>query len=366
MRGRQYVASTALLLAVAAAGGCSSSEGENDRRAVVTTTRPADAFAPQVHLYTREPAKPISAADFIGGSSLTMANEPCRLQETVAISAERLRMGRDEPAPALEIARLGGPRPYRWRVRAQDCEGHQSRAYATSQHTRPFDTGRPAALRPHEGFYLDLLSARLLGTAEYRRDSGGQLVVDGVPAYYERRSARVDGGAGIQLDYWLLYGLDGYPGDTDAAYSLTNEGDWERVSVRLRRVGGRGRWEPVAMVLRVNGEARQVPWESVELATGDAPTDGDVPTHPVVYAARGNHAPYPDAGRTAVRHEVDRDRSFRFVDVRRSCADCPRWDTWARLLPVRDQPWYGYGGAWGAVGSSSAGSGPLGPSPYSP
>jgi hypothetical protein len=344
---------------VATASGCSSEDDQPEPPASVVTSRPAMAFAPLVHLYESEAARPISAADFIDYSSLTMANEPCYSQETVAIGEPRLRLKRDEPAPALDSRRLGGSRPYRQRMRSADCSGHQRRAYASSQHTRPYDPGR--RLRPHEGYYLDLLTSRLPGTADYSRDGDRQLQVSRAPVYYERRAEQVDSRPAIRITYWLLFGLDGYPNGTAAAYALMHEGDWERVSVVLRSGGGPDRWRPVSVGYRIHGRWRDVPWMSVEVASAD---DGRAPTHPVVYAARGNHAPYPDQGRTVVRHEIDGAAPVRAADERHSCSDCPRWTTWTQLRPVNREPWYGYGGAWGAVGPTPENSGPIGPSPY--
>lgn len=354
----------AATVAAAIVAGCSegsSDEEQSAAPATVVTSRPAVAFAPLVHLWEREYARPISADDFVDHSSLTMANEPCLSQETVAIGGPRLRMKRDAPAPVLDVRRLGGERPYRQRSRTPDCNGHHGQAYATDQHTRPFDRGRPASLRPHEGYYLDLLTERLPGTADYRRDGEGQLRVSSAPVYYETRDERVDGEPGLRITYWLLFGLEGYDSGTPAGDALTNEGDWERVSVLLRRGSGRNRWEPVSVGYLIHGRRRDVPWTSAELASGDG--EG-APTHPVVYVARGNHAPYPQEGETMVRYDVPGPRTVRAPDKRRACSDCPRWSAWEQLRPIDREPWYGYGGAWGAVGYTAQGTGPIGPSPY--
>lgn len=351
----------AVLVAVAAGCSTSSDEEQADRAPAIATTRPALAFAPLVHLYEKEPAKPIGAAEFVEHSSLTMANEPCPAQETVAIGATRLRMKRDQPAPVLHHDRLGGQRPYRLRTRAPNCDGHRGRPYATSEHTRPYDPGRPRGLAPHEGFYLDLLTSHLLGTADYRPDGDGQLEAKKAPIYYDSRPEPVDGRRGLRISYWLLFGLEGYA-DRKVAPALTHEGDWERIDVLLRPGGRPDRWAPVSVGYWIHGRRRDVPWDEVELASaGREPT----PTHPVAYAARGNHAPYPDEGDTVVRRDAGDGRTVRATDERLSCRDCPRWRTWENLRPVRREPWYGYGGAWGAVGSSADNSSPIGPSPYS-
>jgi hypothetical protein len=351
------------LLAVASlvATGCGSSESSEPPTppAAVITGDPARAFAPLVHLYENERAKPIGAMQFLEGSSLGMSNDPCFLTETVAVSAMRLRIKRDEPAPVLYPRRLAERDAYRTKVQNPDCVGRQRRSYGTGQHTRPFDAGRPAGMHPKEGFFLNLLTDRLHGMARYVRD-GDQLRVAGMPVYYDRRTERVDGSPGVRITYWLLFGLDAYPEGSPAA-SLTHEGDWERISVLLRRGPRADAWRPVSVRYHAHGSARDVPWESVEVARGSA--DGPA-SHPVAYAAGGNHALYPRDGDTTIARVRDDGARVRTVDRHGSCSDCPTWSTWEILLPARRQPWYGYGGAWGAVGPSDATSGPIGPSPF--
>ncbi|HWM10675.1 MAG TPA: hypothetical protein VNO82_15080 [Solirubrobacteraceae bacterium] len=360
----RLVATLAAVVALAVVSGCSDSSSD-DRPAAsasVATARPAQTFAPLVHLYEKEPARPIDTEVFIANSSLTMANNKCS-QETIAIGLPRLRLKRDEPAPVLDANRLNGPRPYRQRMRTTNCRGHEQRAYTTTEHTAPYDSGRSKELLPHEGFYLDLLTERHLGTAKYPRNAAGQLEVAAAPVYYERRAEQVDGGPGLRITYWMLFGIDGYPGQSEKAYALNSEGDWERVSVLLRRGDRPDSWEPVSVGYRIHGRNRDIPWDDVKAV----PAGGErAATHPVVYAAQGNHAPYPDAGRAMVTHRIEGVRkSIRFPDVRRSCADCPRWSTWEDLVLAKREPWYGYGGNWGAMGTTAHSSGSIGPSPFS-
>jgi hypothetical protein len=47
-----------------------------------------------------------------------------------------------------------------------------------------------------------------------------------------------------------------------------------------------------------------------------------------------------------------------------ACPACPLWFTWQRLVDATKEPWYGFGGAWGRVGSAPEFTGPLGPSRY--
>jgi hypothetical protein len=120
-------------------------------------------------------------------------------------------------------------------------------------------------------------------------------------------------------------------GASTARPGATHEGDWERADVTLR--GDAGEYEPVSLRLSSEGSHVTVPWE--ELATDD--TGGGA--HPVVRSARGTHALARGA----------------------ECDSCVEWATWERVLTARRQHWYGFGGAWGEVGESSATTGPLGP-----
>jgi hypothetical protein len=47
-----------------------------------------------------------------------------------------------------------------------------------------------------------------------------------------------------------------------------------------------------------------------------------------------------------------------------ACVACPVWRTWESLVEATNEPWYGFGGAWGDVRGGAAPSGPLGPSRY--
>ncbi|MDP9134021.1 MAG: hypothetical protein M3N56_04240, partial [Actinomycetota bacterium] len=49
-----------------------------------------------------------------------------------------------------------------------------------------------------------------------------------------------------------------------------------------------------------------------------------------------------------------------------SCGDCVPWETWRSLSDARKELWYGFGGAWGQVGSTSTTTGPLGPHQFFP
>jgi hypothetical protein len=120
---------------------------------------------------------------------------------------------------------------------------------------------------------------------------------------------------------------------------VLHEGDWERMSLYLDQDDPEGAQpESVAFYRHATNTFRK--WDSVEK------TDG---THPVGYSGIGSHATLPTPG-------------FGQIDV--GDPDGPRWRTWENLLSVIEQPWYGFGGAWGRIGKVPDTTGPLGPGPH--
>jgi hypothetical protein len=111
---------------------------------------------------------------------------------------------------------------------------------------------------------------------------------------------------------------------------VLHEGDWERITVYL---DGN---EPASVAFYRHSTNTFRSWSKVE-------KDG---THPVAYSAIGSHASLPSA-------------DFGFIDV--GDRDGPRWQTYDDLAPVVDEPWYGFGGAWGRLGKVRDSTGPLGP-----
>lgn len=117
---------------------------------------------------------------------------------------------------------------------------------------------------------------------------------------------------------------------------VLHEGDWERMTVYLDKTDPFGAApESIAFYRHSTNTFRK--WDGVEKADG---------THAVGYAAIGSHATLPTPG-------------FGHIDV--GDPDGPRWRTWEDLVPIVEQPWYGFGGAWGRVGKVRDSTGPLGP-----
>jgi hypothetical protein len=317
---------------------------------------PVAAFAPLVNLHEYEERWPLSAKSFLGYGTLTWRmTDPCSFDETIAIGRP-LRPYRldDAEEPTLDVSRLAGSRPYELRPLSDDCERRGATSYATTQRTRPFDRRRPAALRLGEGYYVDLWIERRGGEADFVVRNG-QDHLRGTPAYFDRRPERIGGEPGLRITYWLLYGSNA-PRTRPAGEDLAHEGDWERMSVLARRESGAGGYVPVSVRFHRDGRTVDVPWRSLDTTAGAT----GAATHPVVYAARGSHTLYPSAGVRSFRNAAGY-RPVTIEDVAAACAECPEWSTWEALLPVRDQPWYGYAGAWGYPHDSIT---QAGPSPF--
>lgn len=320
------------LLGMASAGCGSDSEA-------VETRDPELTFAPMVQLDPEERWYPMGARWFLDRSVLEFATDQGCGDFEVAVG-RTLEERQNEVTQFIVIGWLGKYRPgYERYPTAASCEIDGSRDFYSVQHTRPFDTeDRPRGLPRTEGWYIDLVDEARPGPRDTRSD-GARKLLKRVPAYVERVQEEVDGEAGARLTYWLLYGMNEPHGSEGVDRDTPHEGDWERVDVLLKRDDDDS-YEPVGVRLYADGrQQREVPWDALGTVAGD---DGPDKTHPVLSAARGSHE--LSAGSSAGR-----------------CSGCPRWHLWDRVRDLRDQLWYGFGGAWGEVGSDSATTGPLGP-----
>lgn len=196
---------------------------------------------------------------------------------------------------------------------------HEGRRYFSNERTRPRD-----GVAGQEGFYLNLDNS-------LRPGSGAD-----APVYFQYRRHRY-------VTYWFLYGFN------DSGREVGNhEGDWEQISVRL---DDKDRATEVAFY--GHGTPHIRPWSQLLYFDG----------HPIVYSANGSHASYWKIG------EFDRKGPGVVSGKDYTSGAGPIWKTWNRLVRVKSQPWYGYGGAWGEVGASRGvldkeTTGPLGPSRY--
>lgn len=297
----------------------------------VRASDPAATFAPLVRLHPRETSFPMSARHFLSKAGLEWTGGPCWKEMDVSASASSSDASAT-PIPKLVPRRLGRSPAYEVRPRRKNCVDLRPQTFTATMRTRPFDReDRPAGLHLDEGFGLDILTDAQPG--KRRLDADGTLA--GVPVYYVIERMAVDGRPGLRLSYWMLYGRGERRDAAQGGEVVSHEGDWERVDVVVARAGGRHGYVPESVRYHSHAGVREVPWEEAVRA-------GPGSTHPIVDVTPEFHTPRP-AGR---------------------CDDCTDWLTWRRLRDARREPWYGYGGAWGAAWRTDATSGPLGPSPY--
>lgn len=324
----------------------------------VTTSDPVTAFAPLVNLHVRERAWPMSADAFLADAWLTWVHEDCpdwvpdsagdggRHVEHASDHADLL--GRFEPA------RLAGPGAYAHVPVSKGCADATGAPISASAHTRPYDgKGRPAGVAVSEGWVLDLRDGARTPKPKLR-DEGPQRILSDVPAYYEVHPPLAEGTAEVRITYWLFYGLSQPPGPSSFTRFLVHEGDWERISVLLRRGATHDDYTPVSVRYHAHDGSRDVAWSAVKRSG----------THPLVFSARGSHASYWRAGAYENVFEADGRRQFAVRDTAIACPDCPQWRTWDELRDAQTQPWYGFGGSWGQFGGMAGTTGPLGPSSY--
>lgn len=323
--------------------------GERPEEATPIPTRaPERTFAPLVSLHHAEPIAPGTAEDFLRGSRLLWAFRGCQSR------ARQHAAGLGEPAQWRDLGRGG------FRQGARCGEGDE---YTTADVTRPFSrrtfSGR-ADLVGREGFYLDLDDAE--NTPRMRTATQGrQRVLKPVPVYFERHDELGDDGlTNVRITYWFFYPYSTPTGKADATgLKLGHEGDWERISVLTRQVG-EGSWVPLSVRFHEHNTSVDVPWARARKVADET----GVVSHPRAYVAKGSHATYSHPGRFAQILSRGGREILAVRDDARACVSCPLWYTWrsGMLVDAEQQPWYGFGGAWGVVGSASDFTGPLGPS----
>jgi hypothetical protein len=337
----------------------------------------AAKYAPLVVLHADDKLRPSSAEWFIDRSALRWATGRGLDGDAVP-----------DAGSEIDAERLG----------AADMRVYRLRSYLASSLTRPLDDSPERGTEPprEQGFFLRL---REQGFA--RGDKGTSAdpaVYSGATAYWDHDEAAK------ALTYWLFYpgsapplgilrateqiGLRGieagaardeqaavaaaqleefelaYPGLAREAEPEVQPRGFGDALDRLRTVG-----EGVRALLRDDNVLHEGDWERVTVYLDEAKPEGAPPhsvtfyrhstntfkawkdvekegDHLVAYSAIGSHASLPTPG-------------FGFIDV--GDPDGPRWHTWKELAAAVEQPWYGFGGAWGALGRVREATGPLGP-----
>jgi hypothetical protein len=314
----------------------------------VVTLAPAVAFAPLVHLHSQEDWYPTRPSEFIRGSTLLWAHGGRCPDHEIAAGEE------------ISLDRLGEDvATYTHGVAGDECGHDRSRTFPATAHTRPGDESRPEGLQEDEGFVL-ALNAEPEKRAGETEDLGSQTSLANVPAYFEVEPEEVDGAEGLRITYWLFYPYS-QPPPLEISRPISHEGDWERISVLIKRGRRDAEYIPMSARYHFHNDKRDIPWYAVKRVAAGGP---ETPTHPVVYSANGSHASYPRAGRYRQEFDLAGRQPFRIFDEAIACPRCPQWQTWKLLVDARQEPWYGFGGAWGKLGSLPGTNGPLGPSRY--
>ncbi len=209
--------------------------------------------------------------------------------------------------------------------------------YRPDQLTRPFRSGahRPLQLVRGEGFYID--ASDLMHTGEL-------VTAPQVPVFYE--------GNETQITYWAFFAFTQPFGVKRSPAG--REGDWEAMTLRFG-----AKKQPTELLLDRPGASRSVAWDSLEHAGT---------THPVIYVTARSHELATKASRGQRSTKVCAGTGKRRRCVRRVRGDRLLWQPWTTELmrKLSEQPWYGFGGAWGETGKNSRSTGELGPSSFRP
>lgn len=322
MEGRRGFAAWAAVVAIACAlavgaSGCGDEESNAAGTGAIQTNNPERTFAPLIEVAADEPWRPMSARWFIERSALSYTDDRRSCGSFIVAVGHTMPELQDSVTDWIYPEGLGAQhgKAYYRAPKGPNCDLDLDRRVFADQLVRPHDPGprEPEGAKRGEGFYLNLADDARSGPADRSR----------VPVYVERTD---EGDSGARLTYWMLFGMHGTPGEPRA-----HEGEWKRIDLLLDDLGD-GAYRPRTM--QTDGlDGQEVPWGEVRHTGG---------THPVVSVARATHA---------LALATSRDR----------CALCDRWTSWSKLADAHRQPWYGFGGAWGDLGTSSATTGPLGP-----
>lgn len=279
-------------------------------------------FAPRVWIHPRERYGPADPGAFLASSALRWWG---RSGHEVSGRPDPRRLG-----AGCDIAPGG----------CYAAEGYLARELTRPHHGA---AGRAAGLPLERGFYLDPEQAVRRGRLDARLT---------VPMTWELRRR----GGELLVSYWFFYGYSVPYRDFGTGRNLlafAHDGDWENVDVALAADS----LEPVRVLFYGHGHPASVAWSAVERVAG---------SHPVVYSALNSHASYPTRETKEGKASAvcaDGSTVLCSYDLRDRGA---RWDGWdpGLLRPARQQPWYGFGGAWGARGAAGDTTGPLGPSEW--
>jgi hypothetical protein len=288
-------------------------------------------YAPRLVLSEHEDVFPMAVGRFIQESSLRWAyraDAGVRLRRKGKVEPYRLGMNGQpyraiDPRTGKRLALKEGGRV----MVSTDCtRPHQSEEMCPE---RRFLAAEEGFALQHDGPGVGLLNP-----------------TGSVPTYYRFENR-------WYITYWFFYG-ESHPHAMNPIDDIDHDADWERIAIRLD-----GNNNPTHIALSRHGcfptyrWARANKWNE---ATNRVDANG---THPVIFVAADTHGSYLSTSPHLCPEAPEEDD----VDDGRPDGQ-GRWNTWDNLLPVRDRPWWGFGGAWGDVGNRDFTTGPLGPSPY--
>lgn len=276
-------------------------------------------YAPLVYLQLDETHWPMSATTFVNHSSLKWEHATCTPNEHVIagmgnITASSMASSYHHQEELGCDARVPGP------------PVHGTTFYANN-YVKPYMQGGPNGGRPETGTVGQNSSSEegmFLNLDNNYRDGQG-------PQWNEPVYARFI--SGNRLEYWFNYG-NSHP---LMCPGCAHEGDWEHIALKLGADN-----VPTKVEYFIHHK-------SCTLSFAEARRDGN---HVRIVSAREAHASYPAGGVAGYTDDISGPTGM--------------WKTWNNVDRVQDQPWWGYMGSWGQVGSAVDFTGPMGPNAKQP
>lgn len=303
---------------------------------------PVTCYAPLVKLHPLETHFPLGVRAFLANSKLKWAHDQGCPDRTLANEGE------------IDFLALGHGGYTRQQANRFCVE--TGAFYASDQLTRPSQKSsnqlvKPAGLSINEGFFLDLnndlrhglppLNHKVLAPVTYSYDPGNHVT------------------------YWFMYGFNPGPAGLGPITRRVDrhEGEWERITVRLNPDN------TARQVEYFQHECPAEPYLWQEMVENQYLEER---THPVVYAANGSHASFPEVLSIGLDGACAGQKPLQGVGDH-TLEGGPAWETWnVPLIDAAAEPWYGprnadgphrgFGGAWGEVATTTGiNTGPLGP-----
>ncbi len=199
--------------------------------------------------------------------------------------------------------------------------------------------------RPHTDF--GDVSFDLVGVKHTdRRPSGVKDPRERVPVFY--RFTRMPDDE-VALSYWIFYGYSLFEQIGPAEFA--HQGDWEHITLRLARNSVVGAW------FWAHGEMHYKDREEMTFRN----------RRPAVYVAKGRHGCYWKPGRHRSLSTLSSSSNASSLDLEAmifwdvASDDGYVWDVCGSVVALEACRWHPFAGAWGEVGKTGNGTGPLGP-----